>query len=229
MVDIVDEATARQAVVETALLHLGERNTDTTSFSYMAADERLPFIRDRLLETVRWNFASALGFFAEGTRDADLPGGYGFPYAFDLPADFLRMLGVHDPHEALQNYGIGTSVVWKVVGEAVLATERQRNEGGAYGLWCWYVRREEDARKWDALFRELVTLELAQAIAFRVTTNPGAVQQLEARRDRLLRDAKIANARENFPEQYSVAGGWMESRLGGGDGYSGYTVFPRFR
>lgn len=227
MVDIVDEATAQQAVIETALLHLGERNTDTTSLSYRSAEERLPFVRDRLLESVRWNFATALEFFAAAVRDADLPDGYGFPYAFTAPADFLHMLGVHDPHEPLQNYGIGTSVVWKVVGGQVLASERQKNAGDAYGLWCWYIRERSDPRTWDSLFREILTLELAQAIAFRVTTNPMAVQQLESRRARLLRDAKIANARENFPEQYSVAGGWMESRLGGyGDGY---TVFPRFR
>lgn len=204
-------------IVSAALTHVGEA-VDTGNPSFSLARLRFNSVRDRLLAETRWNFALKLVFLTPTESLTSLPSDTTFAYAYALPADLIRFLGVNDPQAPQENYGISSDIAWKVIGDEVWSDTVQENTAGEQGLFCWYVARIEDIDEWDPLFQEVMIYELALIIGAKGKGAAGTIQHLQRRRDELMSRAKVTNAQENTPETFDVQAGWLRAR-GGGSGY----------
>ena len=216
MVEVVDQATAIQSLIEDALDELAEKISNVDNPTYEAMERRLPSLRKKMLTNTRWNFALRQAFLPPKASGLPmtLPDGVSFPYAYAYPDDMIRFIGVNDPHEPLSNYGISSSIDYKIANEALLSDTQQENSNGTLGLWVWYIKDIIDPRSWSDIFRELMVVELAIRNAYRVTTGAGKIRELKEEKTDILRRARVANSQENSPEIFGVTAGWVESRFG---------------
>ena len=93
-------------IVNRALLKLGQETViDLTEDNERAraANALYASVRDTLLSTYRWNFATKRAIL----EACDLTPAFGFKYQYDLPSDFLRLISLPDaPNNARDNYAI---------------------------------------------------------------------------------------------------------------------------
>ncbi len=152
-------------------------------------------VRDRALRAHLWNFAMTRVML---TALADLPP-YGWGYAFQLPADFIRLdLDAVEP--------------WSVRGDHSI-------EGGALlanflgPLNIRYVRRVEEVGHWDALFVDYFTDLLGEAVADDITGDLARRDRMTRAAERSLTMAKGIDGRENPPEAPQDSS-WVTARYG---------------
>lgn len=107
-----------------------------------AALEFLPTTRDSLLEEHPWNFASVRRSLVQSAE----PPVFGFPYAYDLPPDYIRL----NTTELREPYSV---------------TGRRLEIRRRPPCFLRYVRRIETAEAWPALLREVWSWRLADKIA----------------------------------------------------------------
>lgn len=198
--------TTQAEIIRAALTHVGEA-VDAGNPSFGLARLRFNSVRDRLLADTRWNFAIGFVFLTPSTGDA-IPPDTTLPYNYALPNDMIRFLGANDPLGPLENYGIDTSIIWKVVGNELWSDGRHQDSEGEEGLFAWYVKRIEDISMWDPLFTEVMILEMALVVGSRGREGRQILRHLQEQRDRLMARAKVANAQENTPETLGVEAGW---------------------
>lgn len=139
--------------------------------------------RDDLLRGHVWNFAIARTKLA---RLSAVPT-YGFSYAFQLPADWLRTIEVHD------NDGGRGAVRYRIEGRQVLSDASE--------LWLKYIARVEDPNRMDASFREALAWRLAADFAVPITQSTTARRDAEDGFRRALVKARSVDAIEDFADQ----------------------------
>lgn len=145
--------------------------------------EQYDKLRDDLLRSHVWNFAIARTKLA---RLSTAPG-FGFAYAYQLPADWLRTVAVHD------NDGGRGAVRYRIEGRQVLS--------GADELWLKYVARVDDPNRMDAAFRETLAWRLAIDFATPITQSGTALREAEEGFRRALARARSVDAIEDFPDR----------------------------
>ena len=93
-------------IVNRALLKLGQETViDLTEDNERAraANALYNSVRDTLLSTYRWNFATK----RVELEACELTPAFGYKYQYDLPSDFLRLISLPDaPNNACDNYEI---------------------------------------------------------------------------------------------------------------------------
>ena len=156
-------------------------------------NEQYGKLRDELLRAHPWNFAVARQKLA---KLADAPA-YEFAGAFQLPADWLRTVAVHD-----NDAGAGW-VPYRIEGRTLLSD--------ADALWLRYVRRVTDPNDMTASFRESlawrVAADLAQAI-----TQSSTIQDLMSRGfERSVVAARSVDAIEDWPDAQPPSD-WVTAR-----------------
>lgn len=168
-------------VVNVALSHLGESRIASMADARKEARAMLAqwdsTVEFELRSNV-WNFAVA--------RDS-LPAlatapSWGFERAFELPADYLRVIsvGAYDAPNSMREVGAGPFSFYKVEGNRILSDEPAP-------LPIRYVRRVMEVPTWDVLFRGVVELELAFRCCMELTKD-------KELRDRLRQDKTMAKA-----------------------------------
>lgn len=159
----------------------------------------LPLSRDYVLRSYPWNCA---------TRRASLPAlvtapAFGFSYAYQLPADCLRVVALQD--DVL--YGNA----WRIEGGQLLC-----NLPGPLRLR--YIARVEDVAQWDAMLAEAISAWLAASIAFAVTSNANLAGQLFQIAQQVHAEARRMDAREASQDDGLTADEWANARFGAGSG-----------
>lgn len=152
--------------------------------------------RRKLLRSYNWNFACK---FTTLARVGDGNGGY--EDAYEYPADLLKVLMLSAdtitqylrPDQALTEYEITT--------EAGVRTLNIDN--GAGTLYLKYTRDITDISVMDPLFVEVLALELAYAIAFRVTGKKSEVERVSQMLTLALPKAISADGQERPPRRIS--------------------------
>lgn len=119
---------------------------------------------------------------------------FGFTAAFQLPADFLRLVDVVPDVRA------------QVEGGRLLA-----NAGSVAVV---YVRREEDVTMYDPQLASVLSLKLAADLAYGVTASTTLAQSLEQLYQQKLREAKGTDAREADPAVALRPSAWVRAKLG---------------
>lgn len=150
-------------------------------------------LRDELLRTHVWNFAKSrqkLGKLAAAPV-------YEFDNAFQLPADWLRTISVHD-----NDAGFGT-VTYRIEGRTVLA--------GADELWLTYIRRATDPNEMTATFREALSWRLALDLSQAITQSSTVMERMRQGFIPALSVASAVDGVEDFPETMPT-GSWVSER-----------------
>lgn len=157
------------------------------------ANEQFDKLRDELLRSHNWNFATARAKLAQLS---DAPA-FEFDYGYQLPADWLRTVSVHD-----NDAGLG-AVVYKIEGRVLLS--------GASDIYLRYIRRITDPNDMDAAFRETMAWKLATDLALPITQSSTAMSEMREGYRTALIKARGVDAFEDFPESMPESD-WVTGR-----------------
>lgn len=138
-----------------------------------------PTVRDDMLRAHPWNCCIKRAVLAP---DAVAPL-FGYDYAFELPADFARVLEVGSN---------GQQIDYLVEGRSIQANTT--------ALELRYVFRNEVENTWDAHLVKLVTLAMAAAMAYPVTQSAAMQQTMEQKLETSLRRARAVDGQEDPPQ-----------------------------
>lgn len=188
-------AASEALIFNKALIHLGHGDrflsADDENPRIGTLREVYPNLRDALIRSYQWNFATARKKLA---ADADVPV-HGFAYRYTLPSDCLRVDAV------LETYGR----VWRKEGNAIVTDIPAP-------LKIVYARRVENPQEFDPLFVELLALDLAIAVGAVIGDKRSRRTDLKQERGELALDAKVIDANEGEEEE-APGGGWDEARF----------------
>lgn len=164
-----------------------------------------PMTRRRLLRGPRvYNFAKKL---ASLTVSGTVTPAHGFASAFALPNDYLRLL-------ALGDYTINDDTpanLYDIVDGHIYTDEEDDTDT----LNIYYIFDQTLVAKWDAIFVNLMRLELAKDLAYAFTLKASLVKQL----DDELRDVRLeagAVAGQEKPPRRISRSKWLTNRRAGG-------------
>lgn len=188
--------TTAEEIVNLALDLLGQEDPISdlatgTSDIEIISNRWYDTVRRKVLRMYAWNFANVLDVLS--VDESETPA-FGYDYAFELPDDCLRVLQ------------IGNSVDGVILG---------RNLYGIYGRFV-YVRSEgissttptisiaytsnvEDVELFDAMFVNLLAIELAATMAYKITLKPSVRQELKNLQIEARADAASTNGQEMPP------------------------------
>lgn len=137
-------------------------------------------MRDAVLRDHPWNFATRRVQLAP-LLDAPAWGGLN---AFELPADFLRLLEAEgDPD-------------WQIEGRTILAATSVLN--------LRYTARIEDSGLYDPLFAEALACRIAQQLALRITGSSTVLADAARAYQLALAAAKRVDGQDNPPEPFPI-------------------------
>lgn len=138
---------------------------------------------DSVLRLHHWNFAHTLASIA---ADATAPA-FDYDSAYILPADFIRMVMVHDLDPTMWRMGRHDNK------RAILAATT-----GALNIT--YISRA-DISTWDSLAVDLLEIELAIRLCERITDKGSLGDRLAFLRRQKLSEARMIDASESPAEQ----------------------------
>ena len=211
-------ANSEVELVNSAFVKIGESTiTSLTQNTENArvANKQYPLLRDQMLRAYRWNFAIQ--------RQNLAPGGtpkFGFSHSFRLPTDCLRVLGIFDDTELLENY-TSSRIQWKM--ESVKINEGTETEENELRLLTteevtrvFYIARITNVQLFDSQFSEALALKCAIDWAYTLSTGLGRLQDLKAESDQTIRRARLSDAIEGKPEVIEATD-WIEARFDSSD------------
>lgn len=195
-------ASSEVEIVNSALIKIGERTItsfdDVNRKAARVSARQYPIRRDAMIRRYRWNFAMTRASLAP-----ESPGpAFGFQNRFMLPADCIRLIGLFDDSEPLQNYTSSTKP-HKVEGGFVHADGTE--------LLVFYLKKETDVGQFDPLFAEVLAVDLAMDLAYNLSTGLDKLKDLRIDFNDLIAQAKRTDAIEGSPE-IIVASDWIDSR-----------------
>ncbi|MDU9039984.1 hypothetical protein NHG97_14905 [Pseudomonas corrugata] len=138
-----------------------------------------PTVRDDMLRQHPWNCCIKRVVLAP---DADVPA-FGYEHAFELPADFLRVLEVGSA---------GQQIDYLVEGRSIQADTTV--------LELRYVFRNEVENTWDSALIKMVTLAMAAVLAYPITQSTALQQALEQQLEMEKRRARAVDGQEDPPQ-----------------------------
>ena len=147
-------------------------------------NEQYAKLRDNLLRDHTWGFATARAKL--GQLD-DAPA-FGFDNAYQLPANWLRTITVHD-----NDAGVG-AVVYRTAGRTL--------ESNASALYLRYVKQVTDPNEMDAAFREALAYMLAADLAMALAQSTTLMEKMEGRFAAALSSAASTGSIEDYPEAW---------------------------
>lgn len=160
-------------------------------------------MRDLLLDMHHWNFATRR--VQLGQLSADSAPAFEWDHAYQLPADFIRVMSVHE-HDTGDDM-----VAYKIEGDQILADADE--------IYLRYVGRVEDPNKMPPTFRralsKLVAAQLATALSSSVSLSKELFAQFH---DQDLPFAKSTDAIQNYADQLPESS-FISARFGGGRSY----------
>jgi hypothetical protein len=163
------------------------------------ADDIYTEVRDDLLRSHPWNFATKRVQLARSSTDP----AFEFDYAYVLPSDWLRTISVHD-----NDAGHGTVLyrTEQVASQNVIVSSSD-------AIYLRYVAVVEDPNFMSADFRRTLSLSLARDLAIPIASSASMRDQYSTEAARALARARSADAMGGFPE-LRPRGSWAASRGG---------------
>lgn len=189
-------------VVNVALRLVGGNDitslTDGSKNANIAADiyEEL---RDDLLRSHNWNFATKRAKLA---RSATAPT-YEFDYAYPVPSDWIRTIAVSNNDEG---FGMIEYQEEIVAGQRCILSD-------ADDVYIRYVSSVTDPNLMSADFRRAWALAMARDLAIPIASSNVLQDQLRKQADRVLMRARSSDGMGGFPNR-RPRGSWAESRGG---------------
>ncbi len=169
------------------------------SESANAANDIYTEVRDDLLRSHPWNFATKRQKLAQSSTTPT----FEFDYAYPLPSDWLRTVSVHD-----NDAGYST-VLYRmedISGQRAIVTS-------ASEVWLRYIYQVTDPNLMPADFRRALALSIARDLAVPLASSNTLQDQLSKAADRAIARARSSDAMGSFPE-LRPRGSWASSRGG---------------
>jgi hypothetical protein len=164
-----------------------------------------PVTRRRLLRGPRiYNFAKK---YAQLALAVGVTPTFGFAKAYTLPNDFLRLLALGDITNADPLEGVEYDVV-----QNYIYTDEQSGENA---LNIYYIFDQTLVTRWDALFVNLMRLELASDLAYAFTLKPSLLRDLAAELKDVRLEAGAVAGQEKPPIRVERSRFVSGRRLGG--------------
>lgn len=146
--------------------------------------------RRKLLREHPWNFASKRAILAASSEDP----AFGYESQFLLPTDFVRLNSIVDA----EGFTIGNESYEIENGYILYSAE-------AGQLRIKYVCDVTNVSKFDPLFVDLLAIDLAMAIAFKVTSSNTDVSRLVELRKQRAAMSKAIDGQERPPTRRQVS------------------------
>ena len=180
--------------------------TDGTP-SANAADDIYTEVRDDLLRSHNWNFATKRIKLAQSATDPV----FEFDRAYPLPADWIRTTSVHD-----NDAGYGAVFFREEIVNDQRSILASREE-----LWLRYVFRLTDPNKMASDFRRALELSLARDLAIALPASNTLRRDFSEEARLKLATARSSDAMGSFPE-LRPRGSWANRR--GGPRHDSFTT-----
>jgi hypothetical protein len=155
--------------------------------------ELYPKLRDDLLRSHTWNFATVRAKLAQLATTPE----FGFAHEYQLPSDWVRTVSVHD-----NDAGAG-AVEYRIEGRKLRASAGE--------LYLRYVRVVTDVNEMPADFREALALLLARDVAVPIAQSNALRESMADSFREALARAKSTDALEDYPEALPP-GSWVTVR-----------------
>lgn len=207
----VPPPTTEIAVANLALARIGQKSITNLEGDDLSWIEELcalhfPMTRRRLLRGPRiYNFAKER---VQLTLDALVTPAFGFSSAFKLPNNHLRVLALGD----IDNSDPTFSDLYDLRGRHIFTDELESDST----INLSYIKDETNVAIWDAIFSNLMRLELAKDMGYAFTLKQSLVEGL----DQELKDVRLeagAVAGQEQPPRRVSRSKWVRNRqLGGG-------------
>lgn len=123
------------------------------------------------------------------SRDSVAPT-FGYADAYNLPTDLVRLNFIGN--DDISNY----KYAYAMEGRKLLL-----NNSGAASINIGYTKDETTVTKFDALFVDLIAIELAFRLAYAFTQKPSVKKLLSETREALRTEAKAVNSQERPPKR----------------------------
>ena len=178
--------SSKVGICNSALIKLGASTimslTDGSKNANLC-NEQYDKLRDDLLRTHPWNFAIRRAKLAQLS---EVPA-FGFAHAYQLPAEWLRTVTVHD-----NDAGAG-AVRYRIEGRRILAD--------APDIWLRYVAAVDDPNEMPIAFREALAWRIAADLAQAVTQSSTVQEAMLQGFRPALATAKSIDAIEDYPPE----------------------------
>jgi hypothetical protein len=166
------------SICNEALIQI-DRNTITsltadTSNEAIACNRIYTQVRDQMLRSHPWNFATARESLQTLASSDPLSE---FDNIFQLPNDFLRVVKLYD-----------TTSRYKIEGSTLLTDDSTAK--------LIYIKRETDTTKFDSIFVEALALKLAIRLAYALSGSTTRIEQLRAEFKKVYAEAKRVDGQE---------------------------------
>ena len=193
---------SKTEICNLALVRLGappiENITDLTKTA-IVLNSNYDTIRDIVLRDHPWNFATRR---VELARLADAPA-WGFSYAYQIPGDCLRILGIQNP-DSTDGDDIDPTMVYKVEEDKLLTDEET--------VALKYIYQTTVAGYYDSRFCSAFASRLAAEISYYITGSPTLKQELMKEYMMEIVGARSIDAQEN-PADMVEDNRWGDSRI----------------
>jgi hypothetical protein len=164
-----------------------------------AADDIYTEVRDDLLRSHPWNFATKRTTLAKSATTPD----FEFDYAYPLPSDWIRNISVHD-----NDAGHGT-ILFRVE----IVNNQRCIITSSDAVYLRYVYRLTDPNVMSSDFRRALEVSLARDLAVKLASSNVLQDRLSIQADRALARARSSDALGAFPE-LRPRGSWASQRGG---------------
>ena len=150
-----------------------------------------PQVRDALLRSHWWRFATARKTLSQDTTDPD----FQWDNQFDLPTDFLRM-------KALYN----TNYSYDLEGKKLLTDDDTAE--------IVYIRKVTDVAQFDPLFVDILSLQLAVILAEAIAQDRLLMRELEAKLVPYMAQVRTIDRQETNTKGRADQDRWVDRKFG---------------
>lgn len=183
----MDQDAGKVKQINIALARIGESSIIALDEGTPQQQKAVTFFNNTLRSLLRshpWNFA--IGEVELARIPGETP--FEFEYAFQLPADFLRLLKVQG------------ATTYKVQGKRVLSNEKVCK--------IKYVKFVEDPSQWDASFADAFTYQLAADMTYGIVAQASMYELMLTAANQKLKAARHIDATEDVHDM--IDGGRSE-------------------
>jgi len=181
-------ATSKVDICNLAMDHLGGGvivNIDTPSTEQEIKCARwYDVTRRALLRSHPWTFARKRATINRDTTDPE----HGWADAYNLPSDLIRLNFIGD--DSVMDY----KTTYALEGKQLL-----KDNSGAASIDIGYTYDAVDVTTFDALFVDLLAVEISWRVSFAFSLKPSLKKELRMSRDELRIEAKAVNSQERPP------------------------------
>ncbi len=180
------------AICNRALIRVGANTISSFNDSLKEAtllNQIYDPIRKGLLRSHPWAFAMELSALAL----LNVAPAFKYDFSFQLPTDCLRVWDLHEANSPWKRFG----------------TKLYTNDDAVNLI---YIKDVTDPAQFDTVFEDCLALKIAIELAYNITGSASMLGPLEQEFSMRMKEAKLWDAQEDFPEVWLDNGSWDGSR-----------------